>query len=82
MNRRGFLAGLLFAPAIIRTPGLLMPVKPPVTFDLFNFMAGQLFEIISEEVSLDLVTYGRTVYQVGTDGLARRIPMGSFLAPE
>lgn len=28
MNRRGFLAGLLFAPAIIRTPGLLMPVKP------------------------------------------------------
>jgi hypothetical protein len=25
--RRGFLGGLLFAPAIIRTPGLLMPVK-------------------------------------------------------
>ena len=28
MKRRGFLAGLLFAPAIIRTPGLLMPVRP------------------------------------------------------
>lgn len=31
MNRRGFLFGLsaaLAAPAIIRTPGLLMPVKP------------------------------------------------------
>lgn len=31
MNRRGFLAGMLAAacaPAIIRTPGLLMPVKP------------------------------------------------------
>jgi len=30
MNRRGFIAGLgalLAAPAIIRTPGLLMPVK-------------------------------------------------------
>ena len=27
MNRRGFLAGLLAAPAIIRTPGLLMPVS-------------------------------------------------------
>jgi hypothetical protein len=26
MNRRGFLVGL-FAPAIIRTPGLLMPVR-------------------------------------------------------
>ena len=32
MNRRGFIAGLgalLAAPAIIRTPGLLMPVKAP-----------------------------------------------------
>lgn len=30
MNRRGFLGGLLTlaAPAIIRTPGLLMPVRP------------------------------------------------------
>lgn len=27
MNRRSFLSGLLFAPAIIRTPGPLMPVK-------------------------------------------------------
>lgn len=30
MKRRGFLAGLLFAPAIIRTPGLLMPIKASV----------------------------------------------------
>jgi hypothetical protein len=28
MIRRGFLLGLLAAPAIIRTPGLLMPVRP------------------------------------------------------
>ena len=27
MNRRGFLGGLLAAPAVIVTPGLLMPVK-------------------------------------------------------
>lgn len=27
MHRRSLLAGLLFAPAIIRTPGLLMPIK-------------------------------------------------------
>lgn len=35
MNRRGFLGGLLTAlaaPAIIRTPGLLMPVRPPLRF--------------------------------------------------
>jgi hypothetical protein len=33
IQRRGLLAGLgalLAAPAIIRTPGLLMPVKPPL----------------------------------------------------
>jgi len=30
LNRRGFLGGLLAAPAIIRTPGLLMPVKAPL----------------------------------------------------
>ena len=29
MKRRGLLFGLLAAPAIIRTPGLLMPVKKP-----------------------------------------------------
>lgn len=31
MNRRGFLGGLIaaaVAPAIIRTPGLIMPIKP------------------------------------------------------
>lgn len=27
MNRRGFLFGLLAAPVIIRTPGILMPIK-------------------------------------------------------
>ena len=27
MNRRGFIAGLLSAPAVITTPGLLMPVR-------------------------------------------------------
>jgi hypothetical protein len=27
MNRRNFLRSLLFAPAIIRTPGLLMPIR-------------------------------------------------------
>lgn len=30
MNRRSFLAGLIAAPAIIKTPGLLMPIKPPI----------------------------------------------------
>jgi hypothetical protein len=29
MNRRGFLAGLICAPALVRT-GILMPVRPPL----------------------------------------------------
>jgi hypothetical protein len=28
MQRRKLISGLLFAPAIIRTPGLLMPIRP------------------------------------------------------
>lgn len=30
IGRRGFLGGLLAAPAVIRTPGLLMAVRPPL----------------------------------------------------
>lgn len=46
IQRRGFLAGfgaLLFAPAIIRTPGLLMPVK---TVALGHYLT--LSEIVTE----------------------------------
>jgi hypothetical protein len=30
LSRRGFIGSLLAAPVIIRTPGLLMPIKPPL----------------------------------------------------
>ena len=43
VKRRGFLAGLLFAPAIIRTPGLLMPVRPPF-FPELTMEHGRLVE--------------------------------------
>ena len=33
MKRRSFLRGLLAAPAVILTPGLLMPVNPLMTFE-------------------------------------------------
>lgn len=47
MNRRGFLGGIIaaaVAPAIIRTPGLIMPIKPlkaaytgePYTLTIYN----------------------------------------------
>jgi hypothetical protein len=57
LTRRSALKGLLVAPAIIRTPGLLMPIKPLVQFhwaELNNFggwadnpnaMAGELLHL-------------------------------------
>ena len=34
MNRRGFILGALAAPTVIRTPGLLMPVKPRIQYPI------------------------------------------------
>jgi hypothetical protein len=48
MNRRGFLGGLLVslaAPAIIRTPGLLMPVRK------FRFSTEQKFSLTPGSVN-------------------------------
>jgi len=36
MNRRGLILGLISAPAVIRTPGLLMPVKPVIILPTDN----------------------------------------------
>ncbi|MGI9351828.1 MAG: hypothetical protein ACR2O3_09715, partial [Rhizobiaceae bacterium] len=33
IHRRTFLTGLLAAPVIIKTPGLIMPVKPSLVFE-------------------------------------------------
>lgn len=46
IQRRGFLAGLLAAPAIIRTPGLLMPVKAPL---ITAGLAELLTEVLREQ---------------------------------
>ncbi len=40
LNRRGFLSGIIaacVAPAIIRTPGLIMPVKPILETGIIRF---------------------------------------------
>ena len=34
LSRRGLIGSLLAAPVIIRTPGLLMPIKPQRSIDL------------------------------------------------
>lgn len=47
INRRGLLGGLitaLSAPAIIRTPGILMPVKPAPQFEYVTYEIGYFLE--------------------------------------
>jgi len=49
MNRRFFLLGALAAPAVIRTPGLLMPVKPlpkAVGYTVANRLSYTVGEIV------------------------------------
>ena len=48
LARRGFLGALLAAPAIIRTPGLLMAVKPPPPIWVYR---GLSFGFTSADVS-------------------------------
>lgn len=38
LNRRSLIQGLFVAPAIIRTPGLLMPIKPMIEPYPLNYL--------------------------------------------
>lgn len=42
IRRRAFVAGLLAAPAIVRTPALLMPIRPTRPYDSRWFLTGPL----------------------------------------
>lgn len=52
IGRRGLLAGLLFAPAIIRTAGLLMPIKPIAFVPVFHSGLTSVEQIASKMLSL------------------------------
>lgn len=78
LGRRGFLTGLLAVPAIIRTPGLLMAVKPIAVLDyedLFTQMANEVLgwnknawiEAMIHGQSARLITPGRVVFVPLTD---------------
>lgn len=74
MNRRGFLTGMLFAPATIRLPGLLMPVstrlfkidRPPMTLgeEVMNRIAEVIWKDM-EPAYLDLMFYGSGAVRTG-----------------
>ncbi len=71
LGRRGALLGLLAAPMIVRTPGLLMPVRrvsaPPP--DLFAIMRAAQMERLVRPPIVDTnywyVSLGESVHWVG-----------------
>lgn len=86
LSRRGFLAGLIaaaVAPAIIRTPGLIMPIKPALTTGpyVIDTTAGPITmqfptpELTEETLRLTLVSIHR---RYGASLFPRRM----FVAPQ
>lgn len=78
MNRRNFFAGLtvaLAAPAIIRTPGLLMPVKAP------RYLVGPNWREIVRLANISSGEhYGRASWMV-PDDLVLSPPAHLWLSP-
>jgi len=81
MNRRGFLLGILAvgaAPAIIRTPGLIMPIKPlslNPRAALDEILGGRDLSLMMQILD-DLAIYGRAFISP-TGGLVS--PMDVFV---
>jgi hypothetical protein len=65
MNRRGLLLGFLATPFIIRTPGLLMSVKP---FDFDEFNTAAELEDMLLQARKRAVTQIRLKEYVGIEG--------------
>ena len=56
LSRRGLIGSLLAAPAIIRTPGLLMPISAP-RFEFKTFEIGYVIDTATGEgIELDART--------------------------
>lgn len=79
MNRRGFLGGLfssLAAPAIIRTPGLLMAISPPLRV----FRGFGLAPLKFEGASIPFDTaYMRDILLPGMRATRKNYPNTGFL---
>ena len=64
IERRSLLTSLLFAPAIIRTPGLLMPISRPFNVsirNIFPVLHGDTVSVVSSR-SFGLFTMPSTGY--------------------
>jgi hypothetical protein len=72
ISRRNFILGALAAPAIIRTPGLLMPVKAiePIKFDMEVLPPG-LYEFQVQTVKL--LCERKLWFEFGAAGSGKRV---------
>lgn len=80
LGRRGFLTGLLAMPAIIRTPGLLMAVKPVSVTIPFSLLPGAVNRIDWDLLG-DAVLYGLAVWRPDDLGRLVRVPPSEFYLP-
>ncbi len=79
LARRGFLGALLAAPAIVRTPGLLMAVKPLPEDDILTIRTFE-HQYVWVEMGVRWVpgsdgTWNSEFYQTERPRLADRVPM-------
>lgn len=89
LSRRSFIAGLFVAPAVIKIPGLLMPVRPirqPTIAQFVELAYGDLLRQWQREIFKayeDAILYGTGGVELGFNGLARRIePTELYAIPE
>lgn len=75
MNRRGFILGALAAPSIIKTPGLLMRIKPPVIYPITMQMLVAAAPELSKELTLHSHDLLREIVYVS--GVPLRVLKGS-----
>lgn len=75
MNRRRFILGALAAPSIIKTPGLLMRIKPPVIYPITMQMLVSTAPEVSKRLTLHRHDLLREIVYVS--GVPLRILKGS-----
>lgn len=78
MNRRGFLTGLLAAPVVITTPGLLMPVRS-LALPEPVFIPG-ISDMDLGTAILEMALFGKAVFETRPDGRVRHVGREGYMS--
>lgn len=82
----GLTASLIAAPAVIRTPGLLMKIvepKPELNELVANWMVARdaIFKTYMQEAVMQMWCYGTTFTKIDEDGLPCVVPIEEWSNP-